>query len=116
MERIDIRLKESDRQILKSIIGKTLDCIEHDEFTFTDSSSQVVKISSYGETIFLYSFVEALDFYGSTECFLQEQFGENCRIKWRILHLQNGESCKQSPDWDDQSGNCRHNINFIYAM
>ena len=49
-------------------------------------------------------------------CFLQEQFGENCRIKWRILHLQNGESCKQSPDWDDQSGNCRHNINFIYAM
>ena len=67
MERIDIRLKESDRQILKSIIGKTLDCIEHDEFTFTDSSSQVVKISSYGETIFLYSFVEELDFYGSTE-------------------------------------------------
>ena len=50
------------------------------------------------------------------KCFLQEQFGENCRIKWRILHLQNGESCKQSPDWDDQSGNCRHNINFIYAM
>lgn len=44
MERIDIRLKESDRQILKSIIGKTLDCIEHDEFTFTDSSSQVVKM------------------------------------------------------------------------
>ena len=27
----------------------------------------MVKISSYGETIFLYSFVEELDFYGSTE-------------------------------------------------
>ena len=27
-------------------------------------------------------------------CFLQAAFGKSCRQKWRMLHLQNGESCR----------------------
>lgn len=30
-------------------------------------------------------------------CFLQAFFGKSCKQKWRKLHLQNGESCRQSP-------------------
>lgn len=67
MNSIDIRLKESDLQILKSCIGKSLESIEHDEFIFTNTSSQVVRFNINGECFYLYSFSEPLDFYGSTE-------------------------------------------------
>ena len=91
------------RRVRLIIISMLLIC-SIESFAFADSQFTDIKENVwYSEGV-------------SYVCFLQEQFGENCRIKWRILHLQNGESCKQSPDWDDQSGNCRHNINFIYAM
>lgn len=67
MKTIDIRLKEADRSILKSFIGKTLDSIDHDEFMFTNTSSQAVRLNANGQVAYLYSFTEPLDYYGSTE-------------------------------------------------
>jgi len=67
MNTIDIRLKEADLQILKSVIGEPLENIEHDEFIFTNTSSQVVRFNINGEQIYLYSFTEPLDYYGSIE-------------------------------------------------
>lgn len=67
MNTIDIRLKETDLQILKSFIGKQLESIEHDEFIFTNTSSQAVRFNINDEGVFLYSFTEPLDYYGSTE-------------------------------------------------
>lgn len=67
MNTIDIRLKEADLQILRSVIGESLENIEHDEFIFTNTSSQVVRFNISGKQIYLYSFTEPLDYYGSTE-------------------------------------------------
>ena len=67
MKTIDIRLKEAERNILKSFIGKTLDSIDHDEFMFTNASSQAVRFNVGGKATYLYSFTEPLDYYGSTE-------------------------------------------------
>lgn len=67
MNKIDIRLKDADIQILSSIIGKTLENVEHDEFIFTNTSSQAVRFVVDGNCFYLYSFTEPLDYYGSTE-------------------------------------------------
>ena len=67
MNRIDVRLKEADQLLLRSLIGKTLESVEHDEFTFTNTSSQAVRFNIDGERLYLYSFTEPLDYYGSIE-------------------------------------------------
>ena len=43
MVSIDVRLKKEDVQILQAAVGKKLDMIEHDEFVFTNASSQAVR-------------------------------------------------------------------------
>ena len=44
MVSIDVRLKNEDIQILQAAVGKTLDRVEHDEFVFTNTSSQAVRL------------------------------------------------------------------------
>ena len=67
MNHIDIRLKDSDQQRLCSFIGKTLESVDHDEFSFTNTSSQAVRFIVNGERMYLYSFTEPLDYFGSIE-------------------------------------------------
>ena len=67
MNRIDIRLKDTDKELLQSFIGTTLQSIEHDEFVFTNSSSQAVRLNVNNQVAYLYSFTESLDYFGSTE-------------------------------------------------
>lgn len=64
---IDIRLKAEDVQILQSIIGSILNKIEHDEFMFSNTSSQVVKFVLEDSFFYLYSFTEELDYFGAEE-------------------------------------------------
>ena len=67
MVSIDVRLKKEDVQILQSIVGKKLDRIEHDEFVFTNTSSQAVKFDLGDALFYLYSFTEPLDYFGADE-------------------------------------------------
>lgn len=67
MNSIDIRLKEADQQILRSFVGKKLESIDHDEFFFTNTSSQAIRFNIDGDCLYLYSFSEPLDYYGSIE-------------------------------------------------
>ena len=67
MVSIDVRLKNEDIQILQAVVGKTLNRIEHDEFVFTNTSSQAVRFVSGGDLFYLYSFTEPLDYYGAEE-------------------------------------------------
>ena len=67
MVSIDVRLKNEDIQILQAAVGKTLDRVEHDEFVFTNTSSQAVRLVLGDAPFYLYSFTEALDYYGAEE-------------------------------------------------
>lgn len=67
MKSIDIRLKDTEVQLIKSLCGSTLKSIYHDKFMFTDTSSQIVKLVSDKSNYFLYSFAEPLDYFGSEE-------------------------------------------------
>ncbi|MCF0134850.1 MAG: hypothetical protein HUJ69_00325 [Lachnospiraceae bacterium] len=67
MERIDRRLSSASMNLLADLVGKTMVSIEHDEFTFTNTSSQVVKFNAKDSSFFLYSFTEPLDYYGKEE-------------------------------------------------
>ncbi len=67
MKTIDIRLNTDARQILGSCIGKSLSSMEHDEFFFTNSSSQAVRLNIDSKKIYIYSFTEQLDYFGSLE-------------------------------------------------
>lgn len=67
MINIDTRINSEGLRILQSVIGKTINRIEHDEFMFTNTSSQAVKFVSEEGTFYLYSFTETLDYYGSEE-------------------------------------------------
>lgn len=67
MKKIDIRLKNYEVDILRSMIGKELLKIEHDEFQFTPTSSQVLSMVVENDTHYLYSFAEALDYFGHIE-------------------------------------------------
>ena len=67
MKTIDIRLNKDARQILETCVGKSLDCMEHDEFFFTNTSSQALRLNFDGEKIYIYSFTEQLDYFGSIE-------------------------------------------------
>ena len=64
---IDARLKTEDIQILKMAVGKTMEKIEHDEFVFTNTSSQAVRFNMEDARFYLYSFTEPLDYFGSEE-------------------------------------------------
>ena len=67
MVSIDVRLKSEDVQILQEAVGKNLDRIEHDEFVFTNASSQAVRFVLGDDLFYLYSFTEPLDYYGAEE-------------------------------------------------
>ncbi len=67
MVSIDVRLKNADIQILHAAVGKTLDRVEHDEFVFTNTSSQAVRLVLGDTPFYLYSFTEPLDYYGAEE-------------------------------------------------
>ncbi|MBO4604234.1 MAG: hypothetical protein J5657_02900 [Clostridiales bacterium] len=67
MKSIDIRLKSEEVSILHSMIGKELTACLHDEFQYTQSSSQVVEIIVGDKIYFIYSFTEALDYFGTPE-------------------------------------------------
>ncbi len=67
MVQIDIRLKPDEMNVLRSLIGKKLESIQHDPFNFVNSSSQMVQINAETGVYYLYSFTEPLDYYGATE-------------------------------------------------
>ena len=68
MKTIDIRLKPEEVSLLNALIGKKLISYQHDEFTFTSSSSQAISIVSEDDAVYyLYSFTEPLDYYGTQE-------------------------------------------------
>ncbi|MBR5937501.1 MAG: hypothetical protein IKZ90_04435 [Clostridiales bacterium] len=67
MKIIDIRLKQSEVDMLCSMIGKKLIALRHDEFQFTPTSSQVVEMVTENASYYLYSFTECLDYYGTKE-------------------------------------------------
>lgn len=67
MQTIDIRLKEDEVSTLRSMIGKELSAYLHDEFRYTQASSQVVEVVVDDKSVFIYSFTEALDYYGTQE-------------------------------------------------
>lgn len=66
-KKIDIRLKADELSMLRSMIGRELTAYMHDEFLYTQSSSQVMVIVVEGVPYYLYSFTEALDYYGTVE-------------------------------------------------
>lgn len=67
MKTIDIRLNDNEIKLLHSLVGQKLLAIHHDQFDFVNSSSQVVAFESATETIYLYSFTEEQDYFGTTE-------------------------------------------------
>ena len=67
MKVIDIRLKEKEITILQSLIGRELSAIKHDPFNYVNSSSQVVQIETEDGSVYLYSFTEPLDYFGTIE-------------------------------------------------
>ena len=67
MKTIDIRLRQSEVDMLRSMIEKKLSFIEHDEFQFTPTSSQALGMAVENEKFYLYSFTECLDYFGTQE-------------------------------------------------
>ena len=67
MKTIDIRLNENERQALHALIGTEFTSMQHDEFTFVNSSTEVVAFDFYGKHYYLYSFTEPMDYYGADE-------------------------------------------------
>ena len=67
MVKIDVRLKKEEVQILQTAVGKLLNKVEHDEFIFTNTTTQAVRFDLEDACFYLYSFTEAFDYYGSEE-------------------------------------------------
>lgn len=67
MVSMDIRLQSEEINALRSLVGKELISIQHDAFTYTDSSSQIIQINAENGTFYLYSFTEPLDYFGAEE-------------------------------------------------
>ncbi len=67
MKTIDIRLKSDEVSKLRSMIGKELSSYMHDEFQYTQSSSQVVEVVVGEEIYYIYSFTEEQDYFGTPE-------------------------------------------------
>lgn len=67
MNKVDIRFKKSEMELLQSLIGQEIQSISHDAFLYVNSSSQIVQINSDNDVYYLYSFTEPLNYLGSTE-------------------------------------------------
>ena len=67
MKTIDIRLSESEVDMLRSMIGKEILACLHDEFQYTQTSTQAVGMMVGDTTYYIYSFVEGLDYFGTDE-------------------------------------------------
>ncbi len=67
MKQTDVRLNTDSIEILKSCIGKKFENINHDEFTFTNSSLQAVELKIEDKRIYLYNLAEKQDYFGSIE-------------------------------------------------
>lgn len=67
MIRIDKRLTEDEMVLIKSFVGKFFSKVLHDPFAFTNSTSQAAELVIDNETVYLYSFTEPQDYFGSTE-------------------------------------------------
>ena len=67
MVTIDKRLKPEEIEILQQLIGQDLISVRHDEFLFANSSSQVIGFEIKDRFVYLYSFTEPLDYFGSIE-------------------------------------------------
>lgn len=67
MKTIDIRLKSDEVSKLRSMIGKELSAYLHDEFQYTQSSSQVVEVVVGDKKYYIYSFTEEQDYFGTPE-------------------------------------------------
>ena len=67
MKTIDIRLTSDEVSILRSMIGKELSAYMHDEFLYTQSSSQVVEVAVDDKAYYIYSFAEEQDYFGTPE-------------------------------------------------
>ncbi len=67
MIKIDIRLKSDEVTKLRSVIGKELSAYLHDEFQYTQSSSQVVEVVVDDIVFYIYSFTEEQDYFGTPE-------------------------------------------------
>lgn len=67
MKTVDIRINKNEMELLHSFVGKPLHTILHDELTFSNSSTEAVQFNIGDEAVFLYSFTEHMDHYGSTE-------------------------------------------------
>lgn len=67
MKQIDIRLNENEVSLLHSMIGKEFSSFLHDEFNYTQSSTQVIELIIAGKSYYIYSFTEEKDYFGSPE-------------------------------------------------
>lgn len=67
MKQIDIRLTENEVSLLHSMIGKEFSSFLHDEFNYTQSSTQVIELMIAGKSYYIYSFTEEKDYFGSSE-------------------------------------------------
>jgi len=67
MNSVDIRLKQSEIELLKSMVGHRLIALYHDAFVFTNTSSEIVQVEADNLIAYLYSFVEPVEHFGSIE-------------------------------------------------
>ena len=67
MTKIDIRLNENEINKLEQLLGAKLKAFFHDPFTFTNTSSQAVKLQTDITELYIYNFTEPYDYYGSEE-------------------------------------------------
>ena len=67
MKKIDIRLNQNEMSLLRSMVGQEFSAFLHDEFQYTQSSSQAVELVISGTPYYIYSFTEEQDYFGSTE-------------------------------------------------
>lgn len=86
MKRIDIRLNNDEMRRLQSLIGETLISVEHDAFSYVNASSQVIRINTSIGTLYLYSFAEPLDYYGTTEDVAVWTFESD---RYKVVDLKN---------------------------
>ncbi|MBR7019802.1 MAG: hypothetical protein IKI15_01950 [Lachnospiraceae bacterium] len=68
MKKIDIRLSDESTKLLAALKGKPLQSYCHEEFHYTNTSSQVAKLIALdGGELYVYSFVEPQDYFGTEE-------------------------------------------------
>lgn len=53
-----------DKTVFRNFVGRTINAVLHDSFTFVNSSSQAVQLNFEDDIYYLYSAVEPIDNYG----------------------------------------------------